>query len=157
MQPQIDYLVDKVFDRGRAQAELLSEKRFKAIYTSAGNDHPRSRSIHFEIESESTTSTTVHTDNSELGSKNSMDMSRVFGLETSHLAQNIVYRQNYYKTKPSYISEYDLILLVRNCFAHGFNPRCLLSFSTIKLNPIWTSKLLKDELREGMLAKLLIE
>lgn len=68
-----------------------------------------------------------------------------------------MYRQNYYKTKPSYISEYELILLIRNCFAHGFNPRCLLSFSTIKLNPIWTSKLLRDELREGMLAKLLIE
>lgn len=84
-------------------------------------------------------------------------MSRVFGLEASHEAQNIVYRQNYYKTKPNYISEYDLILLIRNCFAHGFNPRCLLSFSTIKLNPIWTGKLLKDELREGMLAKLLIE
>lgn len=99
----------------------------------------------------------MHTDNSELDNKNSMDLSRVFGLEASHQAQNIVYRQNYYKTKPNYISEYDLILLIRNCFAHGFNPRCLLSFSTIKLNPIWTGKLLKDELREGMLAKLLIE
>lgn len=86
LQPQIDYLVDKVFDKGRAQAELLSEKKFRAIYTNVSSGHPRSHSVHFEMESENGTPTTVHTDNSELGSNTSMDLSRVFGLESTHLA-----------------------------------------------------------------------
>ena len=62
----------------------MSEKKFRAIYTNVGHEHFRSHSVHFEIESESETPTTTHTDNSEWDSKNSMDMSRVFGLEASH-------------------------------------------------------------------------